>query len=251
MKKRVRILIMVTAVIIPLPAAIKGQDAASRPIEVLTPTPTPTPAPKPSPTPKPTSTPEPRKPVPTATPVPSVATAPEAKPSPAETVRPEKKAEPVQSSEKTTAAAVEKKPRRARKTESPSQRDEQPRYDRSAASTLKSLEREWEANFNDSAIVDQVLADDFVGTSPDGKLMSKRALLQEAHGGAIPKTTAHNLDVHFYAEDVAVVTGRTKQIYRDRGGRVLQREYRFTDTWVHRGGRWRCVASQSTLLPSR
>ncbi len=250
MKSDFRVLITVTAAILAMPVVSRAQDAASRPIEV--PTPTATATPKPTRTPKPTPTPKAKETESTPSPAASVATTPEPTATPAETATPEKKAEPVERSEEPSAAAVEQKRNHRSKKQSASQPDERARYDRAAASALKSLEKQWEANFTDTAVVDKMLADDFVGTSPDGKLMSKRALLREAReGGAVPKTTAHNLDVHFYGENVAVVTGRTKQLYRDRAGRVVGREYRFTDTWVHRAGRWRCVASQSTLLPSR
>jgi ketosteroid isomerase-like protein len=122
---------------------------------------------------------------------------------------------------------------------------------RTVAAKLKALEKEWEASFNDSAVIERVLADDFVGTSPAGKIMTKKALLGEAkeYTSPPPKTIARDLDVHFHGADVAIVTGASKQIDRNRGGQIVEHNYRFTDTWVQRGGQWRCVASQSMLVP--
>jgi ketosteroid isomerase-like protein len=96
-----------------------------------------------------------------------------------------------------------------------------------------------------------VLADDFVGTSPAGKIMTKKALLREAKENTSPppKTIARDLDVHFHGADVAIVTGASKQIDRNSAGQIVEHNYRFTDTWVQRGGEWRCVASQSMLVP--
>ena len=47
--------------------------------------------------------------------------------------------------------------------------------------------------------------------------------------------------------DSAVVSG----VYRENGvknGTPYERRERFTDTWVYEGGRWMCVAGQSTLI---
>jgi ketosteroid isomerase-like protein len=119
------------------------------------------------------------------------------------------------------------------------------------AAKLKALEKEWEASFNDPAVIEKSLADDFVGTSPGGQIMTKKALLREAKGDTSPppKTIARDLDVHFYGGDIAIVTGASKQIDRNRSGQIVEHNYRFTDTWVQRGSQWRCVASQSMLVP--
>ncbi len=115
------------------------------------------------------------------------------------------------------------------------------------------MEQQWEASFNDPAVIEKSLADDFVGTSPSGKIMTKKALLRETKENIIPpaKTIAHDLDVLFYASDIAIVTGATKQIYTNRAGQNIEHNYRFTDTWVERDGEWRCVASQTMLLRRR
>jgi ketosteroid isomerase-like protein len=50
--------------------------------------------------------------------------------------------------------------------------------------------------------------------------------------------------------DAAVATG----IYRETGknkGKTYTIHSRYTDTWIKRGGVWLCVASQSTLIPSK
>lgn len=113
------------------------------------------------------------------------------------------------------------------------------------------LEKEWEASFNDPAVIEKSLADDLIGTSPAGKLMTKKDLLREAKENPEPppKTIAHDLDVNFHGPDLAVVTGASKQFNRNRSGQIVEHRYRFTDTWVERDGKWQCIASQSMLVP--
>ena len=122
---------------------------------------------------------------------------------------------------------------------------------RSVASEIKALEKQWEAAFNDPAVIEKCVADDFVGTSPNGEIMSQKDLLRLAkeNPGTPPHTTARDLDVHFQGADLAVVTGAADQLNRNRAGQVVQYGSRFTDTWVKRDGTWKCVASQSMLAP--
>lgn len=198
--------------------------------------PTPTPKPKPPPTPNPTPAPsEQPAPSPTPTATEKVATKHEA------TLRPEKR---VTKSNTSPSPHAETRP-------TPGATPRSWRETRAVAAKLKALEREWEASFNDATVIEKSVADDFVGTSPAGKLMTKRDLLREAKEdlNPPPKTIAHDLDVHFHGADLAVVTGAARQLSRNRTGQVVERIFRFTDTWVERGGNWQCVASQSMLVP--
>ena len=48
--------------------------------------------------------------------------------------------------------------------------------------------------------------------------------------------------------NTAVVTGILWMRGRNANGAFLNR-YRYTDTWLRMGGRWRCIASQDYLMP--
>jgi len=118
---------------------------------------------------------------------------------------------------------------------------------------LKAMEKEWEASFNDPLVIEKLVSDDFVGTSPDGRVVSKKSLLREAKTstGPAPTTVAHDLDVHFYGPNVAVIVGAAKQTDKNSAGRTVRHDFRFTDTWVLRDGKWQCVASQAVLVQKR
>lgn len=242
--------------------SMRAQDAPSRPLKDpgtdlsieptplpksnVSPTPEPaTPKPKPSPSPKPKPTPPPSTPEPSHLETPS--TPPEQ--TPAKKIA--KVEEPVSTP---TPVPVKRKSEATPSAKPEIQPPPRSRQDtRAVAAKLKALEKEWEASFNDPAVINKSLADDFVGTSPGGKIMTKKDLLREAKEDTSPppKTTAHDLDVHFYGPDVAVVTGASKQIDKNRAGQTVEHNYRFTDTWVERDGNWQCVASQSILVPRR
>jgi ketosteroid isomerase-like protein len=117
--------------------------------------------------------------------------------------------------------------------------------------TLLRLEDEWASALvkRDSIVFTRLLAPGFVYTEND-QTMDRAAVLHAVVAGSDTITAAHNEDmrVHRYGPVTAVVTGWL--IVRGRNaGREFERRYRFTDTWVKRGGRWQIVAAQDYVAP--
>jgi ketosteroid isomerase-like protein len=54
-----------------------------------------------------------------------------------------------------------------------------------------------------------------------------------------------------YGPNVAVVVGMANEKGTGKDGKAFDRTYRFTDTWMDRGGNWQCIASQVTLVAQR
>lgn len=234
----------------------RAQDAATRPLQDQ-----PTVQTKETPSPTPTATPTPKA-------SDESKAEPDVMPTAIPRTSPEKTEEkPAAKSEKKSAVKAEPSPAAspektaAKSTERPAAKAEQTAVEttdgggdrRADAAKLKALENEWEASFSDPAVIEKAVADDFVGTSPEGKVITKRSLLREAKSSSAPApaTVAHDLDVRFYGADIAVVVGGAKQTNKDKAGKKIVHNFRFTDTWVKRGGQWQCVASQSVLLRKR
>lgn len=89
---------------------------------------------------------------------------------------------------------------------------------------------------------EQILADDFLATLPDGQLLDRRAFLAHAaEPVAISNITAHDVNVRLMG-DVAIVHARTTFTLPDgRAG-----EGRYTDIWAQRHGQWLAVAAHVT-----
>ncbi len=122
-------------------------------------------------------------------------------------------------------------------------------------SVIKALEREWEASIvkHDPSVIERLVADDFVGVSSAGKVGDKLTLLYEARRDkSVYKTaTARQMSVHTYSPNVAVVLGITKESGTDSAGRAFDHTYRFTDTWMLRGGKWQCIAAHAAAAARR
>jgi ketosteroid isomerase-like protein len=89
---------------------------------------------------------------------------------------------------------------------------------------------------------DEILADDFLCSNPDGSLIDKKQFLaQTARPVTISGLTAEDVKVRIIG-DVAIIHARTSYTTAD-GER---RNGRYTDVWALRDGRWLAVSAHVT-----
>jgi ketosteroid isomerase-like protein len=112
------------------------------------------------------------------------------------------------------------------------------------------LERDWVQSWvtMDAAANDRIIADDFLGTEPDGKRVTKADMMEELK--ADPTLASNHLNeddltIRFYG-DTAVVIGSESWKLKKNGetGRYI-----WTDIFVKRNGKWQVVASQDMEKP--
>ena len=112
--------------------------------------------------------------------------------------------------------------------------------------TLTALNRDYidSVQRGDVGRFEQILADDFRCSHPDGSLVDrKRFLEQTARPVTISGLQAHDVDVRLMG-DFAIIHARTTFTLADgRAG-----SGRYTDVWVRRNGRWVCVSAHVTRL---
>jgi hypothetical protein len=116
---------------------------------------------------------------------------------------------------------------------------------------LLRLEDEWASALvkRDSLVFNRLLSPGFVYTEND-QMMDRATVIHSVVAGSDTVTAAHNdqMQVHRYGPITAVVTGWLIVRGRNASGE-FERRYRFTDTWLKRGGRWRIVAAQDYVVP--
>jgi ketosteroid isomerase-like protein len=119
------------------------------------------------------------------------------------------------------------------------------------ARALLKLEDSWAVALvrRDGATFRRLLADGFVYTEND-RTSTRDEVLHEAEAGSDKVEAAHNEDMRVYRfGPTAVVTGWL--VVRGRGADgPFDRRYRFTDTWVRRGGGWQIVAAHDSIAPA-
>jgi len=95
---------------------------------------------------------------------------------------------------------------------------------------------------SDVARFEQLLADDFLATIPDGSALDRSAFLtQTTKPVAISNLAAHDVNVRLMG-DFAIVHARTT--FTTTAGETG--EGRYTDVWARRNGRWVAVAAHVT-----
>jgi hypothetical protein len=91
--------------------------------------------------------------------------------------------------------------------------------------------------------------DDFLGTSPNGTVMDRAALIASIQNSPATYTTfvATNVRVRIF-EAAAIVTS-VWSARGTEGGRSFSRQSRVIQVYVYGQSGWKVVASQETLLP--
>jgi ketosteroid isomerase-like protein len=110
--------------------------------------------------------------------------------------------------------------------------------------TLQQLNRDYIRSVQTSDVrrFDEILADDFLCSNPDGSLVDRAGFLaQTARPVAISNLEAHDVLVRIIG-DVAIIHARTAYTLPDgRAG-----SGRYTDVWARRHGRWFAVSAHVT-----
>jgi ketosteroid isomerase-like protein len=123
---------------------------------------------------------------------------------------------------------------------------------RSDQQILIELEEDWNTAFHrkDIASIENILADEFLATYPDGSRgdKAKELMLAAEFNQQIESSTLDGFTVKVYSDTAVVWFSR--HLAGPSQGRRLEVTYRYTDVFVWRADRWQCVASQSTKVTS-
>jgi len=119
---------------------------------------------------------------------------------------------------------------------------------------LLKLEQDWtNANVKaDFAFPDLILADDYVNTDFEGVVKTKGQYLEALKLDkelVISSMVTDDMKVRVYGE-AAVVTGRNT-VNGTYKGTDFSVQYRWTDTWVKKAGRWQCVATAESRIAQK
>ncbi len=115
---------------------------------------------------------------------------------------------------------------------------------------LIELERGWNEAFyrKDVAFIENILAEEFMATYDDGSRGDKaRELALTAEFNLqVVSAIQDEFTVRVYRE--TAVVWFTLRLVGIRQGERAEVTFRYTDVWVLRDGRWRCVSTQSTKV---
>lgn len=122
---------------------------------------------------------------------------------------------------------------------------------REAERYIVESERQWADSVatGDTAAIERILADDFVGVDPEGRTYDKATMVAETREA--PKHFVSNhlnqVKVRFFGT-TAVAQG--DETWERRTGEPVRGRFVWTDTWVWRSGRWQIVAAEDLIAPA-
>lgn len=118
-----------------------------------------------------------------------------------------------------------------------------------AARALIALEDGWARGVvrRDTALFRRMLDPRFVYTEDATVMDGEQVIASIRDGDRVVRATNTDMIVHEHGS-TAVVTGILRLEGTGNDG-PFDRHYRFTDTWLRRGGRWRIIAAQDYLIP--
>ena len=115
---------------------------------------------------------------------------------------------------------------------------------------IVALENQWlkSQQTNNSDLTATLLADKYVFTNEDGKVMNKAQSLADAKATKYTFADYENVQVTVFG-DTAIAIGGGKFKGTDSSGKPMDSHVRFTDTWVKMpDGKWQCVATHSSTI---
>ena len=109
-------------------------------------------------------------------------------------------------------------------------------------------ERQWAESVatGDTSAIERILADDFIGVDPKGRLYIKQQMIDETSNA--PKYFVSNrlndVKVRFYGNTAIAQGSETWEKRSGERGRFV-----WTDTWLQRDGRWQIIAVEDLIVP--
>jgi ketosteroid isomerase-like protein len=117
-------------------------------------------------------------------------------------------------------------------------------------SEITALEQSWAAaqKANDPSAIAPLLAENYIEVLPDGSLMNKSQVLDDARKSKYETIELSDLKIISFG-DTAIVVGTFDAKHSDKDGKPLQDHERYVDTWRKMpGGKWQCIAEGNTIL---
>ncbi|MBZ5600588.1 MAG: nuclear transport factor 2 family protein [Acidobacteriia bacterium] len=112
-------------------------------------------------------------------------------------------------------------------------------------------ERQWAESVasGDPSAIERILADDFVGVDPEGRMYDKATMVADTRNA--PKVYLSNhlneVKVRFFGPDTAVAQG--SETWERRTGEPKRGRFVWTDTWIRRNQKWQIVAAEDLIAP--
>jgi len=123
-----------------------------------------------------------------------------------------------------------------------------PENNKADSALIQQLETSWLSaeRTTDAALLDRVMADDFVGIGANGQTPGKAQLLKNwrSQAGQAPPYTVETSDMHVFVLGETAVATYTKTYTAKENGNIAQKDV--TDIFTRQHGSWKLRLSRSS-----
>ena len=115
---------------------------------------------------------------------------------------------------------------------------------------LMDIERKWAAAGlkSDGAALEDILADSWSGINAEGKIDTRAQAIDNMKKSKMTRSDLTEMKVRTIGSDVAIVTGVWTGLGTDAKGQKVDTSERWMDVFANQGGKWKCIASESTTI---
>jgi ketosteroid isomerase-like protein len=122
--------------------------------------------------------------------------------------------------------------------------------DAAIQSKIAALEKAWNQAYKigDTKALDELLDKSVVLVNDDGSVQTKEQFLKSVHAtnAQEQQVSPESMNVRVFG-NVAIASG-VMRVKGTEGGRVYARREQFVDTWLYKGGKWVCIATDATPI---
>src|SRR3954468_3554250 len=93
-----------------------------------------------------------------------------------------------------------------------------------------------------------VIADEFQGTSPEGKRFDKASAIATDVNALDRDCRLGEVKVRFFGDSLAMAYGNESSFRKGKDGKEAQLCLVWTDTWLKREGKWQIIAAQDNQV---
>lgn len=117
------------------------------------------------------------------------------------------------------------------------------------AKEIKAKAQMWaESNCSPQPELEEVFADEFQGTRPDGTRYGKEQAMATDMNNPDRQCQIGDIKIQFFGEKVAIAYGNESSIRKDSDGKEFVRCLVWTDTWLKHDGKWQIIAAQDAVV---
>lgn len=114
---------------------------------------------------------------------------------------------------------------------------------------MVAMEKSWsDSSCGAQPELQNVIADDFQGTAPDGGRYGKAEAIATDVNALDRDCRMGDVKVQFFGDSLAVAYGNESSLHKDKDGKEWKRCLAWTDTWLKRSGQWQIIAAQDTVV---